>query len=278
MAERIEKLLRAAALLYPKYHRKFISRKDIGDKCLEYFHHALPLHTIFVPHILWVKAFQNSLNLYDPPVYRKSTIQLIFDAMQEGERRIKQLRQNEPKNLLNAVRTLRAANCGELAPIAKQWLEHQGVNAHLIDFGFYKDGACEFDTHLAVMYARENKYSLNHMIHHLDDPDVRIVDLYFQKTAPAKEMIQLYAKEFSFHQKTGNPVLLKSGAQFGIEINKHVYFVGALDRDPKRPTKMKLNFYEALQPADWNKRQTPPQEIQKCFSIAAKKQIAREYE
>ncbi len=186
---------------------------DMGHRCLHYHAKALPMTDILLPSYLWTIYKRESAGLI-PPTHVPAP---LFDAMINlVNRRLIEIRSRDLTTISVALlKRQRVANCSELAGITYRWMVAQGVNAHWISARFH-EGPEEImeANHQFVMYQTNPNVHLSakEMMHQINNPDIRICDLWLQKCGTARDILAEYAQlfvrtEYNAHKTRYTPFL-----------------------------------------------------------------------
>ena len=196
----IQETIDKVKYLYPKaQYPDQKSEWDIGHRCLSYFEQTLPLSRILLPWYLLQKLYQEHCQMPTPIHKTPQSIRDICAAMTLGEVQLKQLRHEKKDTMAtpHLIKKYKVANCQELSDIAYRWLTKQGKRCYCVECCFEDNQGTNLKcTHILLLYRKDNKVqSFQNLIRNLNDPNVQILDMLFQRCGSAYDMLNALSME-----------------------------------------------------------------------------------
>ncbi len=201
---RINYMVKRLEHLYPKLELPTDkSAWDMGHRCLAYMDKALPFRSL-LSSSLYQHLFRQHLagdrRLTGMDVSRINMLFPVCDA------RIKAFREDVKTDnaTIENLKAAGVANCAELAVVARNLLDKQGVNAYHFKCLFKSTSEKFDDKHNFVLFTLPGtpQLKVDEILDDVNNPNVRICDPWFQKCGTVPEMMNYYAN--TFLMKRGN--------------------------------------------------------------------------
>lgn len=196
----IQEVIDKVKYLYPKpQYPEQKSEWDIGHKCLSYFEQTLPLSRILLPWYLLQKLYQEHCHMPTPVHKTPQSMRDVCMAMALGEEQLRRLRYEKKEEMTtpHLIKKYKVANCQELSDVAYRWLTKQGKVCYSVECSFEDSRATDLRcSHILLLYRKDNQScSFQNLIQNLNDPNVQILDMLFQRCGSAYDMLNALSME-----------------------------------------------------------------------------------
>ncbi len=195
--EQVVDLLKGVAHLCPQLDLPADKTQwDAGHKCLAYFNEVIPLNSLLLSsmyYLIYAQMGAGMRDLSDSDFNAWKSIYPVSVGQQS-----KFWKEVHTRNAtISNIKEYKTAGCGELSIAACRWLKEQGINAYSADFCFYF-GKEPDDTHRFVLYTLPDtpRLSFAEMMRDLNNPNVRVCDVWCQKCGTVSELLNHYAGQF----------------------------------------------------------------------------------
>ncbi len=195
----IQQIIDKVKFLYPT--AEYPSPKedwDIGHKCLAYFEQALPLSRLLLP---WHLKYTMSRVICGMPTRLNQTKEEVDDMVKArclGNEQLEKLRKEKEKiTSAHLIKKYKVANCQEISDIAYTWMTKQGKKCYSVQCTFADSSNNELGySHVLLLYRNDNKVqSYPQMIADLNNPNVRALDMLFQRSGSAYDVLNALARD-----------------------------------------------------------------------------------
>jgi len=167
--------------------------KDVGEKLINKYNKELPTNEYVSSSYLEFLSKRKNLSqaekkgVEDAINYYNHNLRLKFlseVATVDG-------------NPLNEIKKYKTATCVELAKVSTDDLRKQGYPTYSLMYLEKNEASKTSFNHFFTVYSENKNMSLEKMMENLDNPEVKIVDLWTRETGQASEMIKKYNEKFA---------------------------------------------------------------------------------
>lgn len=219
-----QKYLKMVRPFYPK--PVYPTRKNewnMGHKCMEYINRKIPYNSVLSTS--WIGTFLQKTHITGV-VPDNVDIKKFFEIWSFAGDQLHFMRGKKAQTEL-LVKNYGIANCGEWATIASNWFTNQKIPHQRISMKISKHENVNQDKHAFLLFHQKKPElcaDFETAINHLNDPDMYVLDLWFQRCEPAVKMMDYYCRELIDNSDIKNPKNFENGYGVYFQEDSFGYF------------------------------------------------------